>query len=108
MSSLSSLTGLSFALGLKAEGQPRPLRFVAAEGRTPSLMDDRLPGVIAAAWLEPMHVAAGGRLLLGYVELASRGRPAVSLEVFGVTADGDNGRAVPLSFPAVRAQADLR
>jgi hypothetical protein len=67
------LAGLGFAVGLEGEDRARPiqarLRFVPNDAfQRPSLVDDGLPGVLALAWLEGFRVAAGQRLLLGWVD----------------------------------------
>ena len=78
-----ALAGLSFSLGLAGGG---PLRFVAVEGRAPSLLDDGVPGVLALAWLNGFTTTAGGRTLLGFVETAEG---AAALEVYGLSAEPD-------------------
>jgi hypothetical protein len=80
------LAGLGFAVGLEGEDRARPiqarLRFVPNDAfQAPSLVDDGLPGVLALAWLEGFRIAAGQRLLLGWVETAA---PAPALRVYGL------------------------
>jgi hypothetical protein len=86
---------VTFGLG----DQRSPLRFVAAPGLQPSLVQDSQPGVVAVAWLEGVSVRAGGRLLLGYV--AGPAGAAANLKVYGVSASGlDDNREVRLDAPA--------
>jgi hypothetical protein len=84
-----SHVAVTFGLG----DQRSQLRFTAAPGLTPSLLEDSQVGVVAAAWLDGVSVQAGGRLLLGYVT-GPTGTLA-NVEVFGVSASGlDDGREV--------------
>ena len=80
------LAGVAVTFGLG--DQRSQLRFQAAPGITPSLVQDRQTGVVAVAWLEGLNVAAGQRILLGYVEGPSGS--AANLKVFGVSASGRN------------------
>ena len=63
-----NLSALSFSLGWA--GARGKLRFVAADVGAPSLLDDALAGTLAMAWLEGMQLAAGQRLLLGFIDPA--------------------------------------
>jgi Cohesin domain len=78
---------LAFGLG----DQQSQLRFQAAPGITPSLVEDKQTGIVAAAWLEGLNVRAGQRLLLGYIVGPSGS--AANLKVFGVSAGGLNDRS---------------
>jgi hypothetical protein len=93
------LAGLGFSLGVAAEGTRSRLRFAAGR-QAPSVADDGLPGTLALAWLDGLRLAAGRRLLLGYVGLGATGRRSAgsSLKIFGVSATTADGRDVNLSF----------
>jgi hypothetical protein len=78
---------LAFGLG----DQQSQLRFQAAPGMTPSLVEDNQTGIVAAAWLEGLNVRAGQRLLLGHIVGPSGS--AANLKVFGVSAGGLNDRS---------------
>jgi hypothetical protein len=73
---------LTFGLG----DQKSQLRFEAAPGTVPSMLQDGQPGYVVAAWLEGLNVNAGQRLLLGYIVGPSGW--AENLKVFGVSASG--------------------
>jgi hypothetical protein len=73
---------LTFGLG----DQKSQLRFEAAPGTVPSMLQDGQPGYVVAAWLEGLNVNAGQRLLLGYIVGPSGS--AENLKVFGVSASG--------------------
>jgi hypothetical protein len=62
------------------------LQFVAAPGLAPTLLGDRVKGVIVAAWLGGMNARAGDQVLLGYV-VGPTGY-AANLQVFGSSAAG--------------------
>jgi trimeric autotransporter adhesin len=85
---------VSFGLGdLRSE-----LRFVAAPGLKPSLLEDNQTGAIAAAWLNGISVPAGGRVLLGYV--TGEAGTLRNLNVYGVSASGlQDHREVQLEKP---------
>jgi hypothetical protein len=83
--------GVTFGLG----DQQSQLRFQAAPGLAPSLMQDSQPGIVAAAWIQGLDVNAGQRLLLGYV--VGPAGFAANLRVFGASASGiDDFREVGL------------
>jgi len=71
------------ALAISLGDERSQLRFVAAQA-APSLLEDTLPGVISAAWMDGLDVRAGQRLLLGYV--VGPAGSAANLRVFGVSA----------------------
>jgi hypothetical protein len=75
---------VAFSLG----DQQSQLRFEAAPGLPPSLMQDSQPGLIGAAWLGGLNVPAGQRILLGYV--VGPAGSAANLKVFGTSATGLN------------------
>lgn len=75
---------VTFGLG----DQQSQLRFEAAPGLAPSLVQDSQTGVVAAAWVEGLNVGAGQRLLLGYI--AGPSGFAANLKVFGASATGLN------------------
>jgi len=95
-----ALAGLSFGLGFA--GHSSLLHFVPASGLPPTLVDDAMPATLSVAWLEGLSVAAGERLLLGFVEIAggkeSENATAL-LRVYGVVANArQDGRSVGLAF----------
>ena len=65
-----------------------PLRFAAAPGLIPSLVEDGQTGVVAAAWLNGVSVRRGERLLLGYVSGPSGS--LANLEFYGASATNLN------------------
>ncbi len=90
-------TAITFGLG----DQQSDLRFTAAAGLTPPLVEDSQRGVVAAAWLNGVTVLAGERVLLGYVT-----GPAASLanvRFYGASASGlDDNHQVRLGTVAPR------
>ena len=60
-----------------------------------SVDDPGQPGAIVIAWLSGIHLAVNDRLLLGYVQGASR------FSIGTVSANEMNGRAVPITVAAV-------
>jgi DNA-binding beta-propeller fold protein YncE len=102
------LAGLSYAVGFAGNVPAPPLRFVAGEASAPSLVDGGVPGALAVAWLDGLRLAAGQRVLLGYVEIVGTedAQLRTSLRIFGVSANAaKDGEAVPLSTPVPAAQA---
>ena len=100
-----ALAGLSLSVGLP--GRADPIRFVAVEGRAPTLVDDNLPGSVAAAWLQGFQAFAGDEVLLGFVELAGPEELAVALHVYGLVGDSQrDGSSVPLAFPVAASRPD--
>jgi hypothetical protein len=90
------LAGLAFSIllpdgGLKAAAT---LQFVAGEAKPPTLVDPDVPGVLAVAWLEGLHVAAGQRLLLGYVVAPGLAPGTDGLRFVGISANGPDGSEV--------------
>ena len=70
------------------------MRFVAASGQSPSLVDNGIAGKLSVAWLSASNVIAGQRILLGYVEAPG----ALALTVYGVSANtASDGREVRLT-----------
>jgi hypothetical protein len=91
---------LSLALGVAGGGQVA-LRFVVGELGAPTLVDDRLPGSLALAWLGAVQAAAGQTLLLGYAELPPGAeRVAGGLHFHGARAnDRQSGAPMSVAFP---------
>lgn len=79
----AEVSSLSFGLG---SGRTA-LRFIAAEGLPPQLVDSALPGKLAVSWLESLRFPARD-VLLGYIE----GAGASAIEVYGVVANATDGR----------------
>jgi hypothetical protein len=97
LSAAEELTRVAVTFGLG--DQQSQLRFTAAAGLQPSLVQDGQLGIVAAAWLEGLSVPAGGRLLLGYVSGPSGALAKV--QFYGVSASGlDDNREVRLEAPA--------
>jgi hypothetical protein len=98
------LAGLAFSIllpdgGLKAAAT---LRFVAGDAKPPTLVDAGLPGVLSIAWLEGLQLAAGQRLLLGYVVAPGLAPGTDGLQLIGVSAnapDGSEARVAQASLP---------
>jgi YVTN family beta-propeller protein len=83
------LAGAALAVGLEGESRTR-LRFVPNDAfQAPSLVDDGVPGVLALAWLEGFRIAAGQRVLLGWVEAAAT-HPVLRIYGFDAQAQGTN------------------
>jgi len=100
------LAGLSFSLGMTGL-QPGTWNLEPGTAPPPTLVDPGVPSVLAVAWLEGLRVAAGQRLLLGYVEIAGAeaGRlPAATLQFHGISANAPDGSEVRVSPPAPREQ----
>jgi hypothetical protein len=96
------LGGLSLAFGWTDFGlaAQAPLRFVSAAAGAPALLDNRLPGTIAVAWLGGLRLRAGQRLLLGYVDLPAAGGQVSFPALYGVRAnDRTTGRQVAIGAP---------
>jgi len=96
------LGGLSLAFGWSDSSlaAQAPLRFVSAAAGAPALLDNRLPGTIAAAWLDGLRLRAGQRLLLGFVDLPAAGGQVSLPVLYGVKAnDRTTGRQVPIGVP---------
>ena len=96
------LGGLSLAFGWSDSSlaAQAPLRFVSAAAGAPALLDNRLPGAIAAAWLGGLRLRAGQRLLLGFVDLPAAGGQVSLPVLYGVKAnDRTTGRQVPIGVP---------
>ena len=96
-----TLAGLSFALGVT--GPSSQLRFAPVQDRVPTLVDDGLPGTLALAWLDGFSLAAGDRVLLGFVEVPGLGADqnvSALLRVYGVIANAQrDGRRIRLASP---------
>jgi hypothetical protein len=96
------LGGLSLALGWtdSSLAAQATLRFISATAGAPALLDNQLPGTIAAAWLGGLQLRAGQRLLLGFVDLPAAGQPVALPLLYGVKAnDRETGRQVPIGAP---------
>ena len=99
LSAAQDLTRVAVTFGL-GDGRSQ-LQFTPAAGATPSLLEERSLGVVAAAWLDGVSVQAGGRLLLGYV--AGPSGTLANIEIYGVSASGlDDNREVRLEAKAAR------
>ncbi len=97
LSAAEELTRVAVTFGL-GDRQSK-LKFTAADGLAPSLVEDSRRGVVAAAWLEGVSVPAGGRLLLGYV--SGPAGALAKVQFYGVSASGlDDNRQVPFNAPA--------
>ena len=81
------LAGLALSIGVEGDGNSAQLRFTPGVAGAPTLVDTGVPGVVSAAWLEPLVVQAGQRLLLGLVEINNLPAERVKLRVHGVIAD---------------------
>jgi hypothetical protein len=94
------LSALSFSAGVAQ----RRLRFVAGEAGPPSLVDQALEGLVAVAWLDGFDLAAGGRLLLGYIETVDGGDAGPAAPAFhGAQGnDRETGRAIVVALPGAR------
>jgi len=93
------LAGLSWAVGTAGGAV---LQFVAGEAKPPTLVDPDVPGVLAVAWLEGLQVAAGQRLLLGYVVAPGLAPGTDGLQFIGISAnapDGSEVRVAQASLP---------
>jgi len=93
------LAGLSVAFSALGSGS---LRFVNGETKAPTLVDAELPGVLAVAWLEGLQMAAGQRLLLGYVVAPGLAPGTGTLQFIGISAsapDGSEVRVAQASLP---------
>jgi hypothetical protein len=89
-----ALAGLSFSVGLRGGSRTLRLRFMAAEGRAPSLVDDGVLGTLAVAWLEGLQASAGLPVLLGWIEIQGAGatdEPASLLQLYGASIDRQPG-----------------
>jgi sugar lactone lactonase YvrE len=101
------LGGLSLALGWtdSSPAAQATLRFISATAGAPALLDNRLPGTIAVAWLGGLQLRAGQRLLLGFVDVPAAGQRArfgraTLPALHGVMAnDGKTGRQVLIGAP---------
>ena len=84
--------------------------FVPETAKAPTLIDDALPGMLAAAWLEVPQVGDRQRLLLGYIQIAGPHPGSPALRIYGVSADAVAGRgyippALPVDCQPVAPQA---
>jgi len=95
------LAGLSWAVDT---GGGAVLQFVAGEAKPPTLVDRDVPGVLSIAWLEGLQVAAGQRLLLGYVVAPGLAPGTGTLQFIGISASAPDGSDVRLSAVAPREQ----
>ena len=99
------LAGLSFALAIGNQPGVRWLRSVAGERsgdlrvamKAPTLVDAGLPGVLAVAWLEGLQVAAGQRLLLGYIVAPGLAPGTDGLQFIGISANAPDSSEVRVS-----------
>jgi len=93
------LGGLSLALGWtdSSPAAQATLHFIPAAAGAPALLDNQLPGTIAAAWLGGLRLRAGQRLLLGFVDLPPAGGQVSFPVLHGVKAnDRTTGRQVEI------------
>jgi sugar lactone lactonase YvrE len=96
------LGGLSLAFGWtdSSLAAQAPLGFVSAAAGAPALLDNRLPGTIAAAWLGGLRLRAGQRLLLGFVHISTSGQQVTLPVLYGAMAnDRATGVRIPLELP---------
>ena len=97
------LAGLSFSLRLESgKVEPGTWNLEPGTAPPPTLVDPDVPGVLSIAWLEGLQVAAGQRLLLGYV--VAPGLAPGTLRFHGVSASAPDGSEVRVSPPAPREQ----
>jgi hypothetical protein len=97
------LAGLSFSLRLESgKVEPGTWNLEPGTAPPPTLVDPDVPGVLSIAWLEGLQVAAGQRLLLGYV--VAPGLVPGTLRFHGVSASAPDGSEVRVSPPAPREQ----
>jgi hypothetical protein len=99
-----ALMGLAWSVGLRDRTAPVALSFGAGDLGKPAVVDTGEPGTLAVAHLEDLMLAAGQRLLLGYVQVpAAADGTAPALEVYGAQANTQGtGESVPLRFRAPR------
>jgi len=95
-------TGLAFGVSI-GRGSAAPLTFAPAEGNVvwpPTLVDNQLAGKLGVAWMDALSLAAGQRVLLGYVEVPGAGdRGDLLLSVHGVSADSQqDGGAIRIGL----------
>jgi len=97
------LAGLSFSIGMTGL-QPGTWNLEPGTAPPPTLIDTDVPGVLAVAWLEGLQVAAGQRLLLGYVVAPGLAPGTDGLRFVGISANAPDGSEVRVSPPAPREQ----
>jgi len=97
------LAGLSFSIGMTGL-QPGTWNLERGTAPPPTLIDSDVPGVLAVAWLEGLQVAAGQRLLLGYVVAPGPAPGTDGLRFIGISANAPDGSEVRVSPPAPREQ----
>jgi hypothetical protein len=97
------LAGLSFSIGMPGL-QPGTWNLQPGTAPPPTLIDPEVPGVLSIAWLEGLQVAAGQRLLLGYVVAPGLAPGTDGLQFVGISANAPDGSEVRVSPPAPREQ----
>jgi hypothetical protein len=97
------LAGLSFSIGMTGL-QPETWNLEPGTAPPPTLVDPDVPGVLSIAWLEGLQVAAGQRLLLGYVAAPGLEPGTDGLRFVGISANAPDGSDVPVGPPALREQ----
>jgi hypothetical protein len=103
LSARGQLSGLAF--GVRTAAQGAAMTFVAdGNAPKPSLMDNEIGGSLALAWLDTFSTSAGGRTLLGHIQISAGTRQAPALSVVGVSAADSNGRE--LGTPGSAGNAD--
>jgi len=90
------LAGLSFSIGMTGL-QPGNWNLEPGTAPPPTLVDPDVPGVLAVAWLEGLQVAAGQRLLLGYVVAPGLVPGTDGLQFIGISASAPDGSDVPVA-----------
>jgi len=95
------LAGLSFSIGMTGL-QPGTWNLEPGTAPPPTLIDTDLPGVLSIAWLEGLQVAAGQRLLLGYVVAPGLAPGTSGLQFIGISANAPDGSEVRVSIAQLR------
>jgi hypothetical protein len=94
------LAGLSFSIGMTGL-RPGTWNLEPGTAPPPTLVDPDVPGVLAVAWLEGLQVAAGQRLLLGYVVVPGLAPGTDGLQFLGISANAPDGSEVRLALDHV-------
>jgi hypothetical protein len=94
------LAGLSFSIGMRGL-QPGTWNLKHGTAPPPTLIDADVPGMLAVAWLEGLQMAAGQRLLLGYVVAPGLAPGTDGLQFMGISANAPDGSEVRVAQAAV-------
>jgi hypothetical protein len=97
------LAGLSFSIGMTGL-QPGTWNLQPGTAPPPTLIDTDVPGVLSIAWLEGLQVAAGQRLLLGYVVAPGVAPGTPGVQFIGISASAPDGSDVRLTIEQPREQ----